>query len=794
MILGRSLEKLLKPLEMRGQILRSSKKQAVMIIVALLLAVFSLPIAVASPDRGGWVAYPFDSTSIGYVYAECGEDCLGVTRGQSTSILFFDINKSAWTELKFDTQQTVHDLKAEGHTVFAYTDNLLIGYSAFTSDYDIVQYSGTVLKSDYQNPSYGCGKNLAFLVTDEMMYVFDAELGRWQEYGYGLPADYSDYSYYVVKDDYVWAVIYRGTHGEKQPKNVVYSTHTHSFNQLENGCYDPYAVLDHGFARWHEHGTENYTLIGYSAYTNEFDVVQVVGQGALCFSNVVATGLKADEITAYAVSFRQVIELYVLVRADFYGYDTRIGSWSHTTVDFRYDEGERYSGSWQHGGQFVIDMSIKAGEIYNFILYSGITGQWSIVTPGITYNSVTSATPRGGEVLVAYDNDAAWGYSFSTEESSLISLDKPNTVSFPVCGDDFCAFNRYSVDSDIMTMYIYNSETNKWTTVDLPKQISSGAYSSNEHVYAYNSYSPTRETVFYSSFLDKYVKCEFPADSYVWQRIGYALAWASSSEASYLFDAQTGALHEFDFEFAQNGLGDFSASFFDGITRTLYGYSTLSGKWTNLTIADTPYTCLNKGYIGLVSSNNGTKYYSKYYAFNGLKDSWVELVPSGSYLGDRVGQKTALVIRSNMLYAFDPDGGAYTSTYSIEVDESTFPISIVSNSTISNFTFNQSLKQISFNVTGESGTSGFCNITFPTALLGGPYTLQINGLSANPVQTSNATHTSLYFTYSHSTQMVEIIGTTAIPEFPTIITTATFLAIATSALLFAKRRIFKDQR
>jgi len=768
--------------------MRMMKRTSPILIFAFLLLVFSPKIVAASSEKGEWIEHPFDYPSLGTVYALCGEDCLGVTRAQSTSILFFDINASAWTELTFDTQQVFHDLEAEGHTVFAFTDEFLIGYSAYTSDYDVKQYVGTLLEPS-PHPSYGCGKNLAFFVTNEMMYVFDAELGHWQQYDYGLPADYANHTECIVKDDYIWLIMSREPIYEKQPKNVVYSLHTHSFNQLENGCWRSYAFLDHGFARWYEHGGENYTLIGYSAFTNEFAVTQVSGQGYLRFSNVEASGLKADEITAYAVSFRQVIELYVLVRADFYGYDTRIGSWSHTTVDFHYNEDELYSGSWQHGGQFVIDMSIKAGEIYNFILYSGITGQFSIATPGITYHSVTSGTPRGGEVLVAYDIDDAWGHSFTSEESSMISIDKPNTASFPVCGDDFCIFSRYSEESETMTMYIYNSNTNSWTTISLPKQTYSDGYAGTEHTFTYTDpYSPTRVTVFYSSFLDTYVTREFPADSYVWQRIGYALAWASSSERSYLYDAKANALYEFDFEFVQNGLGDFAATFFNAETGTLYGYSTLSRQWTNLTIEDTPYTCRTKGFVGLVASNTGTQY-SKYYAYNGLEDSWVELVPAGSYYGDRIGQKTALVIRSNMLYAFDPNGPTRTYNYSIEFDGSNYPVSIVTNSTISNFTFNQSLKEINFNVTGLDGTLGFCNLTLPNTLVQdlwqGTFTVLVDG--EEPIQMNiwtDETHTYVYFTYVHSEHEVVMI-----PEFQAFLVLPLFIITTLVTAMVCRRRI-----
>lgn len=251
--------------------------------------------------------------------------------------------------------------------------------------------------------------------------------------------------------------------------------------------------------------------------------------------------------------------------------------------------------------------------------------------------------------------------------------------------------------------------------------------------------------------------------------MGYALAWVSSSEESYLFDAQRGKLHKFGFEFSQNGLGDYSATFFDAETRTLYGYSVLSGRWTNLTIEDTPYTCVTKGFIGLISSQTNTTTYSRYYAFNGLEDSWIELVPSGSYKGNLVGQKTALVIRSNALYAFDPNGCIRTYTYSIEIDGATYPISIVSNSTILDFAFNQSLKEICFNVTGLTGTLGFCNLTLPNTLVQdlwqGTFTILVDGEEPFHINSwTNGTYTYVFFTYVHSEHEVLII-----PEFPWLI-------------------------
>ncbi|MCJ7633257.1 hypothetical protein MUP77_12805, partial [Candidatus Bathyarchaeota archaeon] len=50
----------------------------------------------------------------------------------------------------------------------------------------------------------------------------------------------------------------------------------------------------------------------------------------------------------------------------------------------------------------------------------------------------------------------------------------------------------------------------------------------------------------------------------------------------------------------------------------------------------------------------------------------------------------------------------------------------------------------------------------------------------------NATHASFCYNYIHSTHKIEIIGTTDVPEFPTIVVNITVLAVLTIVLLFIK--------
>ena len=121
-----------------------------------------------------------------------------------------------------------------------------------------------------------------------------------------------------------------------------------------------------------------------------------------------------------------------------------------------------------------------------------------------------------------------------------------------------------------------------------------------------------------------------------------------------------------------------------------------------------------------------------------------------------------------------------------EIDGISYPISALSNSAVSDFSINQPAKMISFNITGVSGTSGFCNLTMPRALMGEPYAVRVDGSPVSPVVTSNSTHTSLYFTYIHSAHLVEIVGATIVAEFPTAATNILVLAVLALVLLIAK--------
>jgi len=127
-------------------------------------------------------------------------------------------------------------------------------------------------------------------------------------------------------------------------------------------------------------------------------------------------------------------------------------------------------------------------------------------------------------------------------------------------------------------------------------------------------------------------------------------------------------------------------------------------------------------------------------------------------------------------------------------DGKSYSVDVASNSTISGFYFNPDEGAfIRFNVTGESGTAGFCRVTIPKSLLWveDGWAILVGGepiTNYTIIPDENCTY--LYFTYSHSMKTVKIQGTHVIPEFPSG-TIPSLLMIPTllAVIVYRRKRI-----
>jgi len=134
-----------------------------------------------------------------------------------------------------------------------------------------------------------------------------------------------------------------------------------------------------------------------------------------------------------------------------------------------------------------------------------------------------------------------------------------------------------------------------------------------------------------------------------------------------------------------------------------------------------------------------------------------------------------------------------------------YDVTVVSSSAVSDFTFAPLSVSIIFEVTGPEASSGFCRINVPTELLwvegqetmaqvaleSSGWLVSVGGLSPlNLTVIENDNYTLFWFNYAHSTKIVQITGTNAIPEFPLFIITPLFI-IATLMVVAICRRKYR---
>jgi len=163
---------------------------------------------------------------------------------------------------------------------------------------------------------------------------------------------------------------------------------------------------------------------------------------------------------------------------------------------------------------------------------------------------------------------------------------------------------------------------------------------------------------------------------------------------------------------------------------------------------------------------------------------------SGSDLnGDGLGDSPYIIDGNNAdnYPLINPLNFPFENSFTIIASETDYIIITVSNSTVSNFNFNQVMKQLGFSVSGASGTTGFCNITTPAELMSGDFTLYLDDIalleSIDYTQLYNGTHYLFSLTYTHSTHTINLFSTEVVPDFEAwlflpLLMTATLLGLA----------------
>jgi len=118
-------------------------------------------------------------------------------------------------------------------------------------------------------------------------------------------------------------------------------------------------------------------------------------------------------------------------------------------------------------------------------------------------------------------------------------------------------------------------------------------------------------------------------------------------------------------------------------------------------------------------------------------------------------------------------------------------VQVETNSTLLDMQFSQPDKAIFLTVSGAYGTSGFVIAVIPISLLGaqeGNWTVLIDDSPVMPLIGGNSTHSFIYVSYTHSTRVIGIYGTEAIPEYSIIVIFPVIFLMGTVIVGRSKKR------
>lgn len=632
------------------------KVSEIIYCIFLMMCIFRSGLTL-SAQNGAWIAQSPEGIGTGENVYSCGNGSIIFTKLSARYLLLFDINEGEWQKADMDKVRTWKHVQAQGDVILGISNDLLFGYSSITGEWDTISYKGTILKEESQQSqyrSYGCSDSLAFCVTDEVFYMFDGNRAQWYSLEYQLPSGFTAGTF-SVKNDFACAIL-PGAADQDEIVNIAYSAYTNSFAIIRNGGIQGYLQkYVHGFIGFKQmsvSGGSEVRLAGYSAFDNEFDVitVSVANTQDIDWDNL--TDYFPDEGAVFSLYIRTVVVPFESLRADWYSYSTFLGEWHTASASFNMIENENYNGSIMQGGFYSVD-SFFDGTEWGCVFYSGLTGNYETVVPG-TFPAIIANT-AGRSVFAATDNDNVWGYNPLNKNGSVLNLTQEKTTHL-TSANDYSTFHEWSTGSDSMLIWFYNSRTNNWHSFKTPEHAyQAGTF--GEDLYMYKS-NPENHTVVYSSVRDTLLAVALNENiTYIPDIEGNLVALASADH-SVLINAGKGKVHEMNFNFNPQGLGTGSAVFTQPAAGMLYGYSGESDTWTTLAATGEPYLCTNKGSLGLVTIRSGSKIYYKYCAFNALTDTWIELIPEGAHVAYALGYRTALIIMSGTLYAFDPYGTA----------------------------------------------------------------------------------------------------------------------------------------
>ncbi|NOX85589.1 MAG: T9SS type A sorting domain-containing protein [Chlorobi bacterium] len=632
------------------------------VILPLILLLFPFLFAqTALNAQGAWVEQATGTESVSNQFLEGGDDCIGYAKKNSRYIRFFDVNIHKWTTVDLQTEQVFNGMEANSRVIMAYTDEFIIGYSSITSSYDTLRYESTPLfpyPNDPAHCSYGCIERAAFFTTYTHFYVFDGELGKWQQFAY--PAHpYDDGAIIFLRgNNYIGMIIPDHNDPDNIVTNMAYSLPQHDAASYSSAGYPdgPEFTMANGFVTRLFPTNQNIVLLtGYCAATNQFSNV-TINTSSFDFHAGLWSFPDKDKKKTVMVFVRDTLKADGLVHQDFYAYNTTRGSWDtqYDAYHFKPVEESGYPVFLQ-GGSVAAAASLNyETEELSIYAYYGNNGVFhNLGTGNVDYSGAGHTPQCVNDLIMGYDSTKVWIFNPYMTGAYIANGFFDHITNF-IIGDQFIAVNLWDLSKGRSNdkLHIYNTMSNTSKVIELEMHHNSVYPYLTDDFFAFiPPLADKREVWFYSGLLDSLSHVSFNESSHasyvdVKGRIG--VAFSDNGLETFLYDANTGALTLLNNDFSSSLTGGNFFMFKENETMHVYNFT--KQEFSEIQV-DNMGNFWAGDSVGLVSNAGKTNYY----AYNGVTGNWVPLTAEGYWTyNTRAFNKTAVVIRKDRIYAFDP--------------------------------------------------------------------------------------------------------------------------------------------
>ena len=477
-----------------------------------------------------------------YEYA-IGETCIIFADDTSQTVYAFDIYSGDWNVLLVPTQLEWIDAKADGNTAMIYNDSIVVGYSALINTFSALNYIGTLLT--ISGEEYGCIDNLAFFVTDQLFYVFDAEDAQWRSFSYTPPGSAPWGGGVNGKEDYIYLSLW--ITNQPPVSLTAYSLHTKTFSQFANDYLTQPTQLDHGFTLIQTNEAP-YLCLGYSAITGQFKSKShsryITGIGSSGWEEIVSPEICGLFVTNEQIN-GNIYKYYMWV------FNTEIGDFAEYTFEYTYNGSNYVPVGNVCGGQtaYVIIKNVDEGNKLECLLYSSLTNSFShFDTP--LFNWGFMSFTAGGLMIDGYDEQNYFLYDVQTQAMFTHPVQWTQGIQPGVqargLGNYWSVFAYTEQYEDTVHVLSYNRSDGSLYAFDIIGRASTSAYRGGDfYGLLITDLGVLDRAYLYSPSHNNWKEKDYASTSYGGGKGNYFYLNYTNLNQTYFYDAQTNQEHWF---------------------------------------------------------------------------------------------------------------------------------------------------------------------------------------------------------------------------------------------------------